>query len=247
MSKLNFKPENFFNIEDFPQKAIFNNIEKVWEVLPRIEKYLGVFIEPNVSDIIKNGALVKKTLILENGSFVYEGSCFMDDKIQIGTGVIVEPGALIYGPTIIGDNSVIRQGAYIRGKVIIGKNCVVGHSTEVKNSVLTGNSKAGHFAYIGDSILGEVNLGAGTKLANLKIVEGSVYVSAEGMKISTGLRKFGAILADGVLTGCNSVTSPGTIMGRNSILYPNTVARGYYPKNSVVRPALAGGGKERKE
>ena len=39
---------------------------------------------------------------------------------------------------------------------------------------MPGESKAGHFAYIGDSILGKVNLGAGTKLANLKIVESNL-------------------------------------------------------------------------
>ena len=45
---------------------------------------------------------------------------------------------------------------------------MVGHTTEVKGSIFFDDAKAGHFAYVGDSILGKnVNLGAGTKLSNL--------------------------------------------------------------------------------
>jgi len=100
---------------------------------------------------------------------------------------------------------------------------------------MLGESKAGHFAYIGDSILGRVNLGAGTKLANLKIVQSNVVVSVEGKKFETGLRKFGAIFADDVETGCNSVTTPGTLLGKGVLLYPNVTARGYYPPKTIIK------------
>jgi NDP-sugar pyrophosphorylase family protein len=91
----------------------------------------------------------------------------------------------------------VRQGAYIRGDCIVGDRCVVGHTTEIKNSVVLNDAKAGHFAYIGDSILGnDVNLGVGTKLANLKIVTSNVSLNINGIKYDTGIRKFGAILGD---------------------------------------------------
>ena len=65
-------------------------------------------------------------------------------------------------------------------------------------------AKAGHFAYIGDSILGkDVNLGAGTKLANFKMLAGSIVVTADKKKYDTGRRKLGAILGDRTETGCN--------------------------------------------
>ena len=45
----------------------------------------------------------------------------------------------------------------------------------MKNSILLPNSKAPHFNYVGDSILGlDVNLGAGTKLSNVRNDRGSV-------------------------------------------------------------------------
>ena len=100
---------------------------------------------------------------------------------------------------------------------------------------MLGGSKAGHFAYIGNSILGKVNLGAGTKIANLKITGSQVVVEADGTKYETGLRKFGAILGDGVETGCNSVTTPGTLLSKDVLLYPNGTARGFYPAKKIVK------------
>jgi NDP-sugar pyrophosphorylase family protein len=96
---------------------------------------------------------------------------------------------------------------------------------------------AGHFAYIGDSILGsDVNLGAGTKLANLSIIRSQVNLRIDGVVHKTGLKKFGAIIGDNCETGCNSVTSPGTLLGKNSILVPNTTApKGYHPNKSIIR------------
>lgn len=100
-------------------------------------------------------------------------------------------------------------------------------------------SKAGHFAYIGDSILGkDVNLGAGTKLANLKMIPGSVMVKKDRKQYNTNRRKLGAILGDRTETGCNTVTAPGTVMGPRSIVYPGvSVPGGYYPQRSSVMPS----------
>jgi UDP-N-acetylglucosamine diphosphorylase / glucose-1-phosphate thymidylyltransferase / UDP-N-acetylgalactosamine diphosphorylase / glucosamine-1-phosphate N-acetyltransferase / galactosamine-1-phosphate N-acetyltransferase len=168
---------------------------------------------------------------------LYAGSILWDDQIHLGPGSVVEPGALIQGPTIIGAQTEVRQGAYVRGNCIIGNRCVVGHTTEIKGSVMLNDAKAGHFAYIGDSILGNAtNLGAGTKLANLKIKAGTVWVKAGRARLDTGLRKFGAVLGDNVEIGCNAVTNPGTLLGKGSLVFPVTsVPSGYHEPKSVVR------------
>ena len=166
---------------------------------------------------------------------IYAGAVLMDDEIQIGKGTVIEPGTLIKGPAIILNNTEVRQGAYLRGNIMVGNKCVVGHTTEMKSAVMLGESKAGHFAYIGDSILGKVNLGAGTKLANLKIVASPVVLNINGAKYETGLKKFGAILGDGVEIGCNTVTAPGTLLGKSVLVYPNVNARGYHPPNTVIK------------
>ncbi len=175
---------------------------------------------------------------ITDATLVCAGVIFGDSRVQIGKGVLIEPGAMIKGPTVILDNTQVRQGAYLREDCLIGPECVVGHVTEVKHSIFLKGAKAGHFAYIGDSILGnDVNLGAGTKLANLKFASGTVKIKTqEGGVLDTGRRKIGAILGDSVQTGCNSVTNPGSIVGPGSLITPNSTVRpGYYGSKSIIR------------
>jgi carbonic anhydrase/acetyltransferase-like protein (isoleucine patch superfamily) len=174
---------------------------------------------------------------LEGAAVVSAGVFLMDDAIEIGPGALVEPGALIKGPALIGPETEVRQGAYLRGNCLTGRGAVVGHVTEMKNTVMLDGAKAGHFAYLGDSLLGrEVNLGAGTKLANLKILPGPIRIRVGEEIVAVDRRKFGAILGDDCQTGCNSVTSPGTLMGPRCLVAPNlTVPGGYHPPRTVLR------------
>lgn len=162
-----------------------------------------------------------------SSSPVIEGQChpqaYVQGPVYIAPGAVVEPTAYIKGPAYIGANSEVRHGAYIRGTVYVGQNCVVGHTTEVKGSCFFDGAKAGHFAYVGDSLLGrDVNLGAGTKLANLRLDGKTIkYQDPQtGKLIDSGLRKFGAILGDRAQTGCNAVLSPGTVLLPKTGVYP---------------------------
>jgi len=174
---------------------------------------------------------------LEGASIIMSGAVLMGGALSIGKGVLIESGAMIKSPTVIGDCSEVRQGAYIRGYCLTGSGCVIGHVTEVKHAIFLDHAKAGHFAYVGDSILGNhVNLGAGTKLANLRFTEGQVTVKTPQGPIKTGLRKLGAILGDKVQTGCNSVANPGTILGKESFVLPNaTVSSGLHRNNTLIK------------
>lgn len=174
---------------------------------------------------------------LAGASVIMAGAFFVGGRISIGCGVLIESGAMVKEPAVIGDQTEVRQGAYLRGHCLVGRRCVVGHATEVKHSIFLNDAKAGHFAYVGDSILGGgVNLGAGTKLANFRFIPGEVRVRTVDGPISTGLKKFGAVFGDRVQTGCNAVTSPGAVVGQESIIMPNTtVLSGYHPPRSVLR------------
>lgn len=213
-------PHDYFNLTDFPFAQIFNDIDKVWEVLPKIKSYIKDYANYKIFGKISHDATIEKECVF------------------IGENSIIEPYVYIQGFTLIGKNTTVRQGAYIRGNAIIGDNCVVGHTTEIKNSIMLNGAKAAHFAYIGDSILGSnVNLGAGTKLANLKIKTKDNYVNVKigDVIYSTGLKKFGAVLGDNVELGCNVVTSPGTLIGPNTVSYACVSLRGFYPSNSIIR------------
>ncbi len=172
-----------------------------------------------------------------DAAVVYAGAVFMDDQVHVAPGAVVEPGALLKGPTYIGPGSEVRQGAYLRGGCLVGRGCVVGHNTEMKNSVMLDGAKAGHFAYLGDSVLGrEVNLGAGTKLANLKIIERPYHIKAGDTVFHVARRKFGAIMGDHCQTGCNSVTNPGTVLGKGCLTAPCvSIPGGFYKAKSVIR------------
>jgi UDP-N-acetylglucosamine diphosphorylase / glucose-1-phosphate thymidylyltransferase / UDP-N-acetylgalactosamine diphosphorylase / glucosamine-1-phosphate N-acetyltransferase / galactosamine-1-phosphate N-acetyltransferase len=174
---------------------------------------------------------------LQGATVLYGGVTLSGKDISIGAGSVVESGAFIQGPVLIGQQTEVRPGAYMRGGCLVGDRCVVGHTTEMKNSVMLPGAKAGHFAYIGDSILGkDCNLGAGTKLANLKLIRSTIEIKDGDKMVDTGLRKFGVVMGDGTETGCNTVTSPGTLLGPRCLVAPNsTVKAGYYPRQSIIR------------
>ncbi len=159
------------------------------------------------------------------------------DRIAIGRGTRILPGAVIEGPVRIGRDCEIRPGAYIRGGCWIGDGCVIGASTELKRAILLDRAKAPHLNYVGDSILGaEVNLGAGTVLSNFRHDGREIAIPIPDGRLPTGRRKLGAILGDGVLTGCNAVLHPGAVVGRETQIYPGVQLRaGIYPAQAVVK------------
>jgi bifunctional UDP-N-acetylglucosamine pyrophosphorylase/glucosamine-1-phosphate N-acetyltransferase len=92
-----------------------------------------------------------------------------------------------------------------------------------------------HLNYVGDSILGErCNLGAGTKIANLRLDERNVVVSVKGKDVDTGLRKLGCIMGDDVKTGINASIDVGTIIGEGSFIGVGAVARGTIAPRSRI-------------
>jgi len=262
------EPREFFDLEGCSHREVFAEEEPVWSTLDGLKAYIDrCFADPwplrgvtGAVDrplVIHEGSLVptddvevrptgKKGKVeahlggrvLQGAAIIMPGVYLFDDRVVIGAGTVVEPGALLKGPFVVGADSEVRQGAYVRGDCLVGDGCVVGHATEIKASIMLDGAKAGHFAYIGDSILGrDVNLGAGTKLANLKMIAGTVAVRVEGQRVDTGRRKLGAVLGDRTETGCNSVTAPGTLMGPGSIIYPAlAVPPGFHPGRTYVRP-----------
>ncbi len=212
------RPEDFFDLEGCEHRAVFDGAEYVWEPLKRLQEYLKETLRPEIKGQVAETAVVQ-------------------EDVFIGEGTIVEPGAMIMGPTIIGRNCQIRQGAYIRGVCLIGDGAVVGHCTEVKGSILLPKAGAPHFNYVGDSILGaKANLGAGSILSNFKLTGEEVVVQAGGESYRTGMRKFGGAVGDGTQIGCNAVLNPGCLLGRKCIVYPCASVRGYYAAGSVIRP-----------
>lgn len=130
----------------------------------------------------------------------------------------------------------VRHNAFLRGNVIIGEKAVVGNSCELKNALLFDEVQVPHFNYVGDSILGyKAHMGAGAVTSNVKSDKSLVKVHAEDGDVTTGFKKFGAILGDCVEVGCNSVLNPGTVIGKNSVVYPLSSVRGCVAANSIYK------------
>lgn len=217
MSFINLSPEILFDLSEFQHASLFKDCRYVWEVLSKISSYLSAFSFEVSNAIIEPGAYIANP-----------------EQVYLGKGSIVESGAYIQGPCVIGDNCQIRHGAYIRGNLIAGHSCVIG--SEIKNSILLNHANAPHFNYVGDSILGNhVNLGAGVKCANLRLDRKEISLDIEGEKVKTGLRKFGAILGDNTQIGCNAVILPGTITGKNVFCHPCVSFGGIVAAKSIIK------------
>ena len=152
-----------------------------------------------------------------------------EGRVAVHRNAVIENGVHLIGPCLIEAGAVVRHAAYVRPWTWACQNSVIGHCTEVKHSVLLPGAKAPHFNYVGDSILGAgVNLGAGAKLSNLRHDGGEVHAWVDDERVATGMRKFGAILGDGVQLGCNVVTNPGCVLGPLSTVDPNTTVTGVH-------------------
>jgi bifunctional UDP-N-acetylglucosamine pyrophosphorylase/glucosamine-1-phosphate N-acetyltransferase len=159
----------------------------------------------------------------------------IEGTVQIGSGTQVRNGSNIKGPVIIGENCTIGPNCLIRPSTVVGNGCKIGNAVEVKNSIIMDGSNAPHNNYVGDSIIGQrCNLGAGTKVANLRLDGKNIAVVLRGKPQDSGLRKLGVIMGDEVKTGINSSIDPGTIMGENSYLGPNALACGSIAPGSRI-------------
>ena len=76
-------------------------------------------------------------------------------------------------------------------------------------------------------------MGAGSVTSNVKSDKQLVVVKNGDEHIETGIKKFGAMVGDGVEVGCNAVLNPGTVIGKNSNIYPTSCVRGVIPANSI--------------
>jgi hypothetical protein len=73
-------------------------------------------------------------------------------------------------------------------------------------------------------------------LSNFRHDGKQIVVPDGAARLATGRRKLGALLGDGVKTGCNSVLHPGVIVGRDTEIYPLVQLRaGIYPARSIVK------------
>ncbi len=160
-----------------------------------------------------------------------EENAVLKGRVSIGKGTTVRANSYIQGPVVIGDNCDIGPNCFIRPSTAIGDNCHIGGAVEVKNSIVMQGSKIPHHNYIGDSIIGEeCNLGAGTKIANLRLDKKEITAG----NIDTKRRKFGAIIGDSVQTGINASINVGSLIGDHAFIGPGAMVGGVVLPGSQI-------------
>lgn len=210
----NIKIRDMYSLEETIAKDLLEKFEYPWEVLPHIKEY-----------IIKLGNSLPEDIYDKKG-----------DDIWIAKSAKVFDSAYIGGPCIIDEEAEVRHCAFIRGSAIVGKRAVVGNSTELKNVILFNKVQVPHYNYVGDSILGYMShMGAGSITSNVKSDKTLVVIKNGEELIETGIKKVGAMLADNVEVGCNSVLNPGTVICTDTNIYPTSCVRGVIPPHSIYK------------
>ncbi|WP_135825948.1 bifunctional sugar-1-phosphate nucleotidylyltransferase/acetyltransferase [Halorussus ruber] len=183
------------------------DVGRPWELLEANEWKLGE-LERDVQGSVHETADLRGPVVVEEGA-------------AVDAGVVVE------GPALIRSGASVGPNAYVRGATLVDEDAKIGHSVEVKNSVFMPGATAGHLSYVGDSLLGrDVNLGAGTTVANLRHDDEPVKLNVKGERVSTGRRKFGVVLGDEAKTGINVALNVGTKLSPGAGVPPGeTVSR----------------------
>ncbi|SDB08773.1 UDP-N-acetylglucosamine pyrophosphorylase [Eubacterium oxidoreducens] len=208
------KIKNLYNLEETIAKDYMESKTYPWELLEGLGDYirqLGPTLDPDIYE--------------QRG-----------EDIWVAKSAKIFDSAYLGGPLIVDEDAQIRQCAFIRANAIVGKGAVVGNSTELKNVILFNKVQVPHYNYVGDSILGyKAHMGAGSITSNVKSDKTNVVIKCGQEKIETGRKKVGAMLADEVEVGCNSVLNPGTVIGRQSNVYPVSCVRGVILEKHIYK------------
>ena len=129
---------------------------------------------------------------------------------------------LLSDGVLVGKDVKIYENVTIEPPAIIGDGCVLRPGAFLRGNVVLGNG---------------AHLGAGAICSNLKSDKTAVRVKTDNAVYDTGIRKFGAALADNADVGCGCVLNPGTVVGKNTRIYPLVSVRGVIPSDRIVKSA----------
>ena len=151
---------------------------------------------------------------------VDSATTYIDHDVDIERGVVIEPGCLIKGKTLIKSGAKIGPNAHIRdGVTSIGKNCKIGNFVEIKNANIGDGTKISHLTYVGDATIGrDCNIGCGVVFCNYDgekkhhtIIGNNVFVGSNVNLVAPVKVEDNAIIAAGstitedVCDGCLAI------------------------------------------
>ncbi|HYD00727.1 MAG TPA: putative sugar nucleotidyl transferase [Phycisphaerales bacterium] len=151
----------------------------------------------------------------ENGPVVLDAKC------------IIRPGAVVVGPSYVGQGSTVMERTLVKAHSSIGPQCKV--AGEVGGVVFQGFANKAHDGHLGDAFVGEwSNLGAGTTNSNLLNTYGEVLMRAahDQPLERTGRQFMGCVIGDHVKTAICTRLMTGVTVGTGAMIAQTAAVTG---------------------
>ncbi|MUN28583.1 bifunctional sugar-1-phosphate nucleotidylyltransferase/acetyltransferase [Sulfuracidifex metallicus] len=205
-----------YKVNVITYKGFWIDIGKPWHLLEANNFALSL-ANPNIKGEIEEDVRIKGKVIVEEGA-------------------LIKSGSYIEGPAYIGKGATVGPNTYLREGTVLGKNTKAGSAVEIKNSIVMEDSKIPHLSYVGDSVICEdVNLGAGTLVANLRFDENHVKMRIKGKLEDSGRKKLGTVIGGHSRIGINVTILPGVKIGSYARIYPGAVVNRDVNKGEFFR------------
>ncbi len=224
---MTYRAADFFSYDASHRLAdFFDSLERVWDGVEALPGYIDRIIQPRIDGVVEDGAWA------EPGA------------VELHKGAVIERGAVVRGPAIIGEGTVIRIGAALRGHTYIGADCSVGCNVELRQMMMLRGSKITHQNCVFTSLLGNnVWIGGHTSTGNVllsrKPIEIRVVENGERKSYPTGMSKLGAVIGDDSSIGGMSSINPGALVGRNCMVHSHCAVSGHLPDGALLKLAGA--------
>ncbi len=144
----------------------------------------------------------------------------IEEEVQIGEEVSVQPFAVIRGGTRIGRGSVISSGAYIGRKVIIGENAFIHPNVTIRDNIVIGNNVTVHSGtVIGSDGFGYLREGDGHR----KILQVGSVIIEDNVEIGANVTIDRATVGNTIIGSGSKIDNLVQIahnvtIGKNSII-----------------------------
>jgi len=198
-----------------PYDGLISSLKYPWHILD----VMDILFEDLPSHQGKNVEIRKNVIV--------EGNVLFGDNVKVFENTKIVGPCYIGESTIIGNNNMIRHSH-------IGAGCVTGFNTDITRSYI-GDNCWFHSNYVGDSVIeGDVSMGSGNVLANLRLDEGEIFSVVGGQRLDTMRTKLGAVIGKHVRIGVNTSIMPGVKIGSNSMVGAGLMIDRDIPEGSFV-------------
>ena len=184
-------------------------------------------------------------------TFVDPDTVTIDDTVELGADVIIEPETHLRGKTTIGEGSQIGPGCLIENSHIgretrvlysvISESAVADHSRVGPYAHLRGAAAIGSQCRVGNLVeIKNSTLGDGTNVAHLAYLGDATLGDKVNIGAGTitanydGVQKHPTVIGDGTKTGSNSVLVAPVTVGKNVTIAAGSTITEDVPDNALA-------------